>query len=62
MQLQTKKHTHMDALEKFTENLPSNIVGLAKEVAKAGLDVGKNVGSYINDFIDSVIDGFERND
>ncbi len=47
----------MDALEKFSENLPSNILGLAKEVAKAGIDVGKNVGEYINDFIDAVFDG-----
>lgn len=47
----------MDALEKFKENLPSNIVGLAKEVAQAGLSAGKSLGGYINDLIDAIFDG-----
>jgi hypothetical protein len=51
----------MDALEKFTENLPSNIVGIAKEVIKAGWDVGSKVGTRVNDFIDAIFDGFDKN-
>lgn len=46
-----------EILNKQTESMPTNIVELAKIVAKAGLTVGQKAGEYINDFIDAIFDG-----
>ena len=44
----------MSTLEEFTENLPSSIGGLAKEVIKAGWNVGCLVGKRISLLIDAL--------
>ena len=49
-----------DVIDRFTDGLPSNIVSLAKEVAKTGFDAGQKIGEYINDLIDAVFDGYDR--